>query len=107
MKSVLVAALLLASTLPAAADAGKEAIAALGEINGTALACQQTAIVSRARNALQTTAPKTRDNGEAFEQATNAAFLAQGKGRPCPDAASLAQRLGTAEQQLSAAFKSQ
>ena len=87
-----------------AADAGSTAIAAIGEVNGIALACQQPAIVSRARNAVQTTAPKTRANGEAFEAATNAAYLAQGKGVACPDAATLATRLGEAEKRLQAAF---
>lgn len=87
-----------------AADSGSAAIATLGQINGIALACKQPAIVSRARNAVQTTAPKTRANGEAFEVATNAAYLEQGKGMPCPDAATLAGRLGEAEKQLQAAF---
>ncbi len=87
-----------------AADAGTAAIETLGKINGTALACQQPAIVSRARNAMQTTSPKTRANGETFETATNAAYLEQGKGRDCPDAATLAGQLANAEKQLQAAF---
>ena len=53
---------------------------------------------------MTTTAPKTRDNGERFENATNAAFLEQGKGAPCPDAATLASRLTEAEKNLQAAF---
>jgi hypothetical protein len=88
-----------------AADAGSAAFEALGQINGIALACRQPAIVSRARNAVQTTAPKTRANGEAFEQATNSAYLEQGKGRSCPDAATLAERLKEAEARLQDAFK--
>ena len=88
-----------------AADAGSAAIIAMGEINGIALACQQMAIVSRARNAVATTAPKTRANGELFEEATNSNFLALGKDKKtCPDAATLAQRLTDAEQRLSTAF---
>ncbi|PKO86557.1 MAG: hypothetical protein CVU18_14345 [Betaproteobacteria bacterium HGW-Betaproteobacteria-12] len=88
-----------------AADAGPAAIASLGQINGIALACQQPALASRARNAVQTTAPKTRASGEAFEQATNDAFLAQGKGAACPDVATLAGRLKEAESQLQEAYK--
>jgi hypothetical protein len=92
-------------TLPAfAADAGSAAINTIGQINGVALACQQPAIVSRARNTIQTTAPKTRANGELFETATNAAYLEQGKGAACPDAASLSNRLNAAEKDLQAAF---
>lgn len=99
--------LLLLATLgtPAlATDAGSAAIASLGQINGIALACQQPAIASRARNAVQTTAPKTRASGEAFEQATNDAFLEQGKGRDCPDVATLAGRLSAAESRLQEAY---
>ena len=90
-----------------AADAGNAAITAMGEINGIALACGQPAIVSRARNAVTTTAPKTRANGEIFETATNTAYLAQGKGATCPDVATLVKRLSDAEKNLSAAFASQ
>ena len=103
--STLAAALLALPVLPAdAADPGTAAIAAIGRINGMALACEQPAIASRARNAVTTTAPKTRANGEAFENATNAAYLEQGKGAPCPDAAALNAALGDAEKNLQAAF---
>lgn len=98
-------ALSLSAATVSAADEGGAAIAALGEVNGIALACQQLAIVSRARNAVATTAPKTRANGEIFEDATNASFLEFGNGKKaCPDAATLANRLAAAEQGLSAAF---
>ncbi|WP_371323782.1 hypothetical protein VX159_15530 [Dechloromonas sp. ZY10] len=87
--------------------AGKAALTVLGEINGTALACQQLAIVSRARNAVSTTAPKTRENGEIFEHATNTAFLAQGQGGRCPEAMQLVERLNAAESELARAFATQ
>jgi hypothetical protein len=50
--------------------------------------------------------PKTREIGEIFENATNAAFLEQGKGKTaCPDAATLASNpLAAAEKRLQAAF---
>ncbi len=105
--SVLTLALALSLNIaPAvAADEGSAALIAMGEINGIALACQQMAIVSRARNAVATTAPKTRANGEIFEEATNSNFLAFGKDKKtCPDAAALAQRLNEAEQRLNTAF---
>ena len=93
-----------APTAPALAnDAGNAAIASLGQIHGIALACQQPAIVSRARNAVQTTAPKTRAHGEIFEEATSAAFLGQGSAE-CPSVASLNERLGEAEQRLQKAY---
>jgi hypothetical protein len=91
--------------LPAhAAEPGTAAIAAIGRINGMALACEQPAIASRARNAVTTTVPKTRANGEAFENATNSAYLEQGKGARCPDTAGFNAALGDAEKQLQAAF---
>ena len=52
-------------------------------------------------------APKTRANGEIFENATNAAYLEQGKGLPCPDVATLVKRLNEAEKNLSTAFPTQ
>lgn len=90
----------------AANPAGIAAIEEVGRINGAALACSQPAIVSRARNAIVTGAPKTRAYGEAFENSTNAAFLAQGKGAECPDGADLSRRLEAAEKRLQAAFAS-
>jgi hypothetical protein len=99
-------ALLIAlSAAPAsAAETGAAEIEALGRINGLALACQQPAIASRARNAMITTAPKTRANGELFENATQGAYLEHGKGGACPDVAAFAGRLAEAEQRLQAAF---
>jgi len=51
-----------------------------------------------------TGAPKSRANGETFENATNAAYLAQGKGAACPDAGALANLLAAAEKGLQSAF---
>ena len=102
--AILAATLALTSPVTFASDAGTAAIEALGKVNGIALACEQPAIASRARNALVTSAPKTRANGETFENATNAAYLAQGKGAACPDAATLASSLGAAEKGLQSAF---
>jgi len=107
MKAAVPLLLLALSAIAApslAADAGAVAVEQLGRINGIALACQQPAIVSRARNSVQTTAPKTRAIGEIFEQATNGAFLEQGKGLSCPDTATLAARLEMAEKELKATY---
>ena len=102
----ILAATLLSLSIPQAfaVEQGVAAIEAIGKVNGMALACQQPAIASRARNAVQTTAPKTRANGELFENATNAAYLEQGKGAPCPDTAGLNAALGDADKKLQAAF---
>ena len=88
----------------AANPEGVAAVEEVGRINGSALACDQPAIVSRARNAVMTGVPKARHYGEAFEAATNAAFLAQGKGADCPDGAGLSRRLEAAEKRLQSVF---
>ena len=103
--AILAATLALTSPVTFASDAGTAAIEALGKVNGIALACEQPAIASRARNALVTSAPKTRANGETFENATNAAYLEQGKGAACPDLVTLKQLLEAAEKGLEPAFK--
>lgn len=87
-----------------AAEAGTAAVEAIGRLNGIALACQQPALVDRARNAVITNAPKTRAYGEVFENATNAAYLEQGQGATCPDAATLASNMAAAEKRLQASF---
>lgn len=88
----------------AANPEGIAAVQEIGRINGMALACAQPAIVSRARNAVMSTAPKARHYGDAFETSTNATFLEQGKGAECPDGASLSRRLEAAEKRLQAVF---
>lgn len=99
-------ALALATAVPLAraADEGSDAVEALGRLNGVALACNQPALVSRARNAIVTGTPKTRNYGELFENATSAAYLEQGKGAACPDTSTLANNIAAAEKRLQAAF---
>lgn len=87
------------------ADAGVDAVRALGHLNGEALACKQMALVDRIRMRVVNTAPKTREIGEIFEAATTERFLAMGKDKAaCPDGRILAERIDTATQALSAAF---
>lgn len=106
----LLSSLVLATAIHSPAFAGAEeatqAVEALGKINGVALACQQPALSSRARNAVQTGAPKTRAYGEAFENATNAAFLAQGQS-VCPNVNELSAQLSGAETALAKALAPQ
>jgi protein SCO1 len=78
MKRLLLLPLLLSGAAAALADeaAGLAAVDQLGRANGQALACKQMNASARTRNALIAHAPKTRQSGEAFEAATNKAFLA-------------------------------
>lgn len=79
-------------------------VAALGRLNGVALACKQPALTARLREIVVNHAPKTRAVGEAYEQASNRAFLEQGAGRACPDGKALAGEIDAAEAGLKAAF---
>lgn len=89
----------------AAADPGLDAVKALGQLNGEALACQQMALVDRVRTRIVNEAPKTREIGEAFETATNERFLAMGNDTAsCADGRSLAERIETTTQTMRAAY---
>ena len=85
--------LLLALASPIQAEDGAETriLRELGGINGQALACGQNGLVARIKAQVAALAPKTRTHGEAFEGATQSAFLAQGQGA-CPEAAILGIR---------------
>lgn len=78
----------------------RSSLDSLGQLNGQALACQQMALSARLRTILIEEAPKERSVGEAFEQATQAAYLAQGKGQACPDSKTLAKRIDAAAGEL-------
>lgn len=88
---------------PAAAELAP--VAALGRLNGVALACKQPALTARLREIVVAHAPKSRAVGEAYEQASNQAFLDQGAaGRACPDGKALTREIDAAEAGLKAAF---
>lgn len=98
--------LLAGATLADAdADAGLAAIQDLGRVNGQALACGEMASAGQAKSLMIRHAPKTRRYGEAFEEATNAAFLTQGKDQDgCPQPAAFAARLAELSGRLRAAL---
>lgn len=60
-------------------DAGLTEVRELGRLNGQALACSYTPLVSRVKAIMIQHAPKSRRYGEVFEAETNKAFLAQMK----------------------------
>ena len=79
-------------------------VSELGRLNGVALACGQPALTARLREIMVNSVPKTRELGEVYEQASNAAFLAQGlHGAKCPGGKVLAEQVDVARQQLSGA----
>lgn len=107
-RNALLAALFCTLLLaPAARAEEPAALTSLGFLNGMALACQQPALVARLREAVIAHAPKQREVGEAFEQATNLAYLGYTNGGGvCPDARTLAERVDGAIAELKAAYGS-
>lgn len=101
---VLAATMAIALSTPAAsadADPLHAAVATLGNINGRALACGHTEVVSRAKAIVIARGAKTRELGEAFEKATSEAFLAQGQRKAeCPPRAALSVELEVAARPL-------
>lgn len=90
---------------------GLPAIAALARLNGTALACQDLAAARRAKQLMLAHAPKTARYGQAFEDGTQAAFLATTRAAPgaaaagtaaCPDTAEFMRRLDSVARDLQA-----
>jgi len=97
--------LCLAGMVLADADAGLAVIQDIGRLNGQALACGQMAASGQAKTLMIKHAPKTRRYGEAFEEATNTGFLAQGKALDsCPSAAAVADQLTVLGARLRAAL---
>lgn len=96
---------LLAATAMAASDAQRQAIESLGQLNGVALQCRQTAEMQRMKQAMVDNLPKQRLLGEWFDAATNSAFLdfARNGGR-CPAEADFRQRVDQAIEALKQAF---
>ena len=85
------------------ADPGLARVTELAQVNGQALACQDMEAVAKAKKLMLVHAPKTPRYGNAFEEATNASYLAQVRGTAqCPDAAAFAGKLDTLAKQLQA-----
>jgi protein SCO1/2 len=77
------------------------AVTTIGNINGRALACGHTEVVSRAKALVIARVAKTRELGEAFEKATSEAFLAQvPRKAECPPRAALTVELEVAARLL-------
>lgn len=82
-------------------------VAALGRLNGTALACGQQALTNRIRDLVVNEAPKSREVGEEFEAATTEGFLSQGaEGVVCPDGKALADQIDAEAARLKNQYKS-
>lgn len=89
----------------AEAEAGFVAIKALGSLNGQALACSEPQAAARAKSLMLAHAPKTPRYGTAYEEATQAAYLAQTRSADaCPATIHLTDRLNQLALELSASL---
>lgn len=94
----------LAAAAHAADPAEVRILRELGGINGQALACGRNDLVARIKARVAALAPKTRTHGAIFEEATQSAFLAQGRSiEPCPESAILGLKAEDALMRLQAA----
>lgn len=83
------------------AELGLTLVTELAQVNGVALACQDMASAARAKKLMLAHAPKTPRFGSAFEETTNASYLAQIRNAPvCPDAATADGRLDALAKRL-------
>ena len=105
--SLRLTALLLAliptlATLPAwAEDTSAAAAQELGRLNGTALACGHREVANRIKYLMIQKSPKTPTFGNAFEAATQEAFVARTRdAAPCPEAPELARQAEVAAERL-------
>lgn len=93
---LLLCGLVVAAAAASAADdpRGVAAIAALGRLNGTALACQDKANAQRAKQVMLERAPRGASIAEAFDKGTDEGFArATGPGGGCPEPAALGERM--------------
>lgn len=82
-------------------EAGLLAVKSLGTVNGQALACAQLQAAARAKSLMLAHAPKTERFGAAYEEATQAAYLAQTRSAGvCPEAIRLTDQLNQLALQL-------
>lgn len=106
----MIALILAIAASPAAAgdappDAGLAAVSDLGLINGRALACGVRQVAGRAKVLMLAHVPKTARYGDAYERATQQAYLdALQAASGCPDEASLDRELERVAPRLREAF---
>ncbi len=82
-------------------ERGLTLVTELAQVNGVALACQDLETVAKAKKLMLTHAPKTPRFGSAFEEATNASYLAQVRSAPaCPDVAQTGRKLDALAKRL-------
>lgn len=109
----LVPLLCVLASLPTAhandvADAGRAEIRELGRLNGHALACGQQESAARIKALMIAHAPKTRDYGSTFEDATSESFLDISKDAGgCQAGAVLTLQAEDVSQRLRALFPAQ
>jgi len=112
MKNLLPLLCALILAFPAVAEDGAAKgvaeIAELGRLNGQALACAENQAAARIKALMIDHAPKVRNVGSAFEEATNQAFLERAKDPSgCQSGAILILQAEEVAKRLLAAFPTQ
>lgn len=93
------------SSVAHAADPGLEEVRMLGRVNGQALACAQNENVARIKAVMVGYAPKSREYGAAFEQATHESFLVRSREQEaCQDAPVIALQVEDLASRLRALY---
>jgi len=88
-----------------AADAALRAIDDLARLNGQALACRDVPAAQRAKALMLAHAPKTPRFATAYEEGTQASFIAQTRnGAACPEAGALAAQIDAVARRLQTAL---
>lgn len=98
----------LPASAQVAVDPGLAEVIALGRLNGVALACSNSEIALRIKNAMIQHAPKAPRYGMGFEQVTSTSFLDQLKlgTAACPDSPTLAGKVDEIVEKLRSAVQS-
>ena len=103
--AVTVIGLMGASAVRAETQLTDIALNAVGGLNGLALHCKYIDVSAEIRKEAVAVLPKARQYGEAFETATNDAFLdANRTGKTCPDKASFKNEVASAISLMKGAF---
>ncbi len=86
-------------------ESALQVIIDLGRVNGQALACKEMTIAAQAKSLMLLHAPKTARFGDAFEDSTQQAFVAQLRSEmSCPDEVVMSAQLVSLKLELQASL---
>ena len=107
MKRLIAGLVFLAVSTAASAgmNPGRQSVADMGKLNGTALACRYYDLARRIKRILIDNLPKSRELGRIFEDRTREAFMVYVQAnKTCPSPGVLEGRVDEVEQRIHKAF---